>query len=421
MILRWLYSLLLLIVAPFFIYSLYKSKPNKPKFGKRWKEHFGFTPTLDNPSKYVVWFHTVSVGETIAATPLIRAYHHSHPEHTIVITTTTSTGAEQAAKLSNIAQHRYMPVDFSFAIKRFIRTIKPQKIFIMETELWPNTLAVAAQNNVEITILNARLSARSCLRYKKFQRIFNLLSQNIQQVLCQTKDDAERFLSLGLNDQKVKITGSLKFDINISSEVISAGLSLRKEIAKDRPVWIVASTHLGEDEIVLEAHKSLLKEIPKLVLIIVPRHPERFEQVYQLSQQQGFKSVRKTSKQPVNQDIQVFIGDTMGEMLMLIGAADICFMAGSLVGEKVGGHNLLEPAALAKPCLTGPSYYNFKQITEQLIAANGCTICNNSDEIYQAVKKLINDPNLQKQSGTAALSIVNENKGSLQKTLSYLL
>ena len=199
---RFLYTLLLYVVSPLFLYSLYKSKPNKPKFGKRWKEHFGFTPALkaaDNAiENYVVWFHTVSVGETIAAVPLIKAYKQQNPDHTIVLTTTTSTGAEQAEKLGDITQHRYMPVDFSWAIGRFIKRINPQKLFIMETELWPNTLATAASNDIEITVLNARLSERSFLRYKKFQFIFNTLSKNIHQLLCQTQADADRFIALGL-------------------------------------------------------------------------------------------------------------------------------------------------------------------------------------------------------------------------------
>lgn len=417
---RLLYTLLLTLVSPFFLYSLYKSKSNKPKFGKRWVEHFGFTPRLSEPRNETVWFHTVSVGEAIAATPLIKAYHAQYPEQLIVVTTTTSTGAEQVNKMGNIVQHRYMPVDFSWAIKSFIRVVNPQKLFIMETELWPNTLAVAAQKNVKVTILNARLSERSFLRYKKFPSIFILLSKNITQVLSQTQSDADRFLALGLHENKIKITGSLKFDIDISTKIIELGEQLREKIGKKRPVWIVASTHQGEDEIIYDAHQKLLCDKPDLLLIIVPRHPERFEQVYQLSQKQNFKTLRRTSGKSITNETQVYLADTMGEMLILISAADICFMGGSLVGNKVGGHNLLEPAALRKPCLIGPSFYNFKEITEQLIAVDACSICLNIEDIYNAVTALINDNDLRNRSGNAALDVVNENKGALQKTLSYL-
>lgn len=417
---RLLYTLLLTLVSPFFLYSLYKSKSNKPKFGKRWKEHFGFTPKLTSSSDITVWFHTVSVGETIAATPLIKAYHVQHPDHIIVVTTTTSTGAQQAIRIGDMVQHRYMPVDFSWAIKRFIRIINPQKLFIMETELWPNTLAVTTQQNISVTILNARLSARSFTRYKKFQTIFNLLSKNIHHVLCQTQDDADRFTALGLPSNKIKITGSLKFDIDILPDVIASGKRLREKIGKHRPVWIVASTHEGEDEIVLNVHKKLLKNIPNLLLTLVPRHPERFEQVTKLSKNQGFNTIRKTSQLAVNIDTQVFIADTMGEMLTLIGAADICFMGGSLIGDKVGGHNLLEPAALSKPCLTGSSYYNFKQITEQLTEGDACFICPNEQAIVQSIQYLFNNKNKRLEMGKKAQHIVNQNKGAINKTLYYL-
>lgn len=417
---RLLYTLLLTLVSPFFLYSLYKSKPNKPKFGKRWIEHFGFTPKLSESTNETVWFHTVSVGETIAAAPLIKAYHAQHPNQNIVVTTTTSTGAEQVKKMGSMVQHRYMPVDFSWAIKRFIHAINPHKLFIMETELWPNTLAVVAENNIEVTIINARLSARSFQRYKKLQAIFDLLSKNITQVLCQTQDDADRFINLGLQSNKVKVTGSLKFDIDIPPKIIESSLQLREKIANKRPVWIVASTHQGEDEIILEVHKKLLQDIPELLLIIVPRHPERFTQVVQLSQQQGFQTIRKTSELPVTNDIEVFIADTMGEMLILIGAADICFMAGSLVGDKVGGHNLLEPAALAKPCLIGPSFYNFQNITEQLTEANGCIICPNTDTIYQSLRDLFAHQEKRLAMGQQSLNVVNQNKGAIKKTLSYI-
>ena len=420
MLLRFIYSFLLILIAPIFLFSLYKSKTNKPKFGKRWKEHFGFTPLLEATSDDVVWFHTVSVGETIAATPLIKAYHQRYPTHTIVVTTTTSTGAEQALKIGDFVQHRYMPIDFSWAVRRFISRIEPQKLFIMETELWPNTLTTAAQHNIEITIINARLSQRSFLRYKRFQVVFNLISPPISQILCQTQEDADRFIALGINNHKVQVTGSLKFDIDISPAVIQSGKALRESIGINRPVWVVASTHQGEDEIILTAHQKLITTIKDLLLIIVPRHPERFNDVVQLSEQYDFQTQRRTSQQLIVPETQVFIGDTMGEMLTFIGAADICFMGGSLLGDKIGGHNLLEPAALGKPCLTGPSYYNFKLITEQLINVKACFICSNTKNIYNEVKRLLQTPSLQEKAGNAAINIVNINKGALRKTLNHL-
>jgi len=420
MIIRFLYTLLLIIVCPFFLYALYKGKENKPKFGKRWVEHFGFSRRLKDNNATPLWIHTVSVGEAIAATPLIRALKKQNPQQTIVVTTTTSTGAAQIQKLGDLVEHRYMPLDFSFAVKNFIRRINPSALLIMETELWPNTLHTLNKYNIPVTIINARLSERSYLRYLKFQFIFNLLSKNISQLLCQTAADAQRFILLGVDKQKVHITGSIKFDISISPEAIKEGEKLKNSIPADTPVWIAASTHKGEDEKILEAHKLLRDKIPEALLILVPRHPERFSSVKELCKSQGFNVLSRTGKQDISESTSVYIGDTMGEMLSLITAADICFMGGSLIGEKVGGHNLLEPAALAKPCLTGPSFYNFQIITEQLIAEHACIVCQSAEDIASNLIALFSDKARLQQMGMAALKVVNKNKGALNSTLQHL-
>lgn len=412
--------MLLYLAAPFLIYSLYKKKPGKPAFGNRWKEHFGFTPSLHSKEK-PIWIHAVSVGEVIAVTPLIRQLKTQNPNVSIVVTTTTSTGAEQVKKITELAEHRYMPVDFNFAIKRFIVTIKPVQLIIMETELWPNTLAVVCKAGIPVTVINARLSERSYLRYKKVKPFFNLLAQNINQLLCQTEDDANRFKQLGVNENKVSVTGSMKFDISIPDKVIQDGSRLRKELGTSKFIWIAASTHTGEDEQLLAAHRLLLATIPNALLILVPRHPERFNSMLQLSQSHGFNCVSRSSRCKVETSTQVYLGDTMGEMLTFIEAADVCFMAGSLIGNKVGGHNVLEPAALSKPIINGPSYYNFTEITKQLIDAKACTICENEQQISEQLIILSQDPHLQQQQGTSALDMVNKNKGAIQKTLSKLL
>ena len=417
---RLLYSLLLSLTAPFFLYGLYKSKPNKPKFGKRWVEHFGFTPKLKDTQTAPLWIHTVSVGEVIAAIPLIKLLKQHSPEQPIVVTTTTSTGTAEVAKLGNLVKHRYMPVDFSWTIKRFIKKINPCALIIMETELWPNTLHTAHQAGIPISVINARLSQRSYLRYKKFQFIFNLLANNIDQLLCQNETDAKRFMQLGITTDKIKVTGSIKFDITITDAIKEAGLTLRHDLGVNRPIWIAASTHQGEDEQILKAHQQLLKSQPDALLILVPRHPERFAEVSALSQRHGFNTINRTGQAPVSESTAVYIGDTMGEMLTLIGAADICFMGGSLIGDKTGGHNLLEPAALAKPCLTGPSFYNFQLITEQLLKANGCIICRSEKEIVDNLTTIFSNKEKMKEMGKAALSVVDKNRGSLALTLKYL-
>ncbi len=417
MILRWLYSFVLMLASPIFLYSLYKSKPNKPKFGQRWKEHFGFTPRLQHVINAPIWIHAVSVGEVLAVTPLIRTFKKQNPSVSIIITTTTSTGAAEAEKLGELVEHRYMPVDFSFAVNRFISTIHPQALFIMETELWPNTLHCCQLNNIPVTIINARLSARSEARYKKFPLVFSLLLKNINFILAQTKQDAQRFVNLGLKEQQVSVTGSIKFDIKVNDVQLTQASLLRHSIGQEREVWIAASTHKGEDEQLIKAHQQLLSQKPNALLILVPRHPERFLSVRTLLEQTGLSVITRSSQQAITDATQVYLGDSMGEMMVLLGAADVCFIAGSLVGDKVGGHNLLEPAALKKPILNGPSYFNFKQITEQLVELGACTICKDSSEITDSLVQLFDNKKMRIEQGEIAFSFVQKNQGALQKTI----
>ncbi|MBF4336037.1 lipid IV(A) 3-deoxy-D-manno-octulosonic acid transferase [Vibrio anguillarum] len=419
MLIRWLYTLLLTIVSPFLMWSLYRKRDGKPSVGARWKEHFGFTPPLET-NKSPIWIHAVSVGETLSVSPLIKKLKSQYPDQPIVITTTTPTGAEQAAKLQGIAEHRYMPFDFSFAVHAFIKRIKPSQMLIMETELWPNTLHTVARSGIPITVINARLSERSCQRYAKVQPIFNMLANNLTRVLCQYPDDAQRFIRLGVAKEKIFVTGSIKFDIDIDQTTIQKGQQLRSDLGRNRPVWIAASTHQGEDEQVLAAHAEVLKEHPNALLILVPRHPERFNTVFELCKTQ-FISVRRTETEAeLDPEVQVYLGDTMGEMLVLMGAADICFMGGSLLGDKVGGHNMLEPAALGKPVLTGPSYYNFTDITEQLIKAEGLKVVTTAKAISKSISQAFNDKNVLHSKSQSTRLVIDKNRGSLANTISAI-
>ncbi|MDL1989983.1 lipid IV(A) 3-deoxy-D-manno-octulosonic acid transferase [Vibrio parahaemolyticus] len=415
MLVRIVYTLLLALASPLLLFGLYKSKPNKPKFGSRWKEHFGITPKLKSNDK-PIWIHAVSVGESIAATPLIKALKEQNPEQSILVTTTTSTGAEQIAKLGDLIEHRYMPIDFGFAIKGFLKAVQPKQMLIIETELWPNTLHNVHKAGIPITVVNARLSEKSCQNYAKIQRLFNQIHPCLTQVLCQTDSDSERFERLGVEKKKLSVTGSIKFDIQISEQVKQQGQQLRAQLGKDRPIWIAASTHKGEDEQVLDAHRQVLKSHPNALLILVPRHPERFDDVFTLCQQQGFKTVRRTSTHAVETNTQVYLGDTMGEMLTLIGAADICFMGGSLIGDKVGGHNVLEPAALGVPIINGPSFFNFKEIVHEMKQNNLIKIVKNEDELARAIVALIKDVAAHERITSELAHFMLANSGSLQRT-----
>ncbi|HFQ5099478.1 TPA: lipid IV(A) 3-deoxy-D-manno-octulosonic acid transferase [Vibrio vulnificus] len=419
MLVRLLYTLLLALAAPLLLFGLYRSKPNKPKFGQRWKEHFGITPKLDGQNQ-PLWIHAVSVGESLAAIPLIKAIKEKTPDQVIVVTTTTSTGAEQIAKLGNLVEHRYMPIDFAFAVRGFLKAINPAKMLIIETELWPNTLATVHKANIPIIVVNARLSEKSQQNYAKVQSLFNLIHPCLSKVLCQSQADADRFAKLGVPTSKLCVTGSIKFDIHISDEIKHQGAELRTLLGQQRPVWIAASTHKGEDEQVLDAHRQVLETHPNALLILVPRHPERFDSVFELCQTQGFETVRRTQANTIADSTQVYLGDTMGEMLILLGAADVCFMGGSLVGDKVGGHNVLEPAALGVPVIIGPSYYNFKEITEELLAENSISV-NTADTLPTSLGELFDYPNHREKLITNASKVVKRNQGSLQHTMNSVL
>ncbi|KDN28635.1 3-deoxy-D-manno-octulosonic acid transferase [Vibrio fortis] len=418
MLIRFFYTLILALIAPLLLFGLYKSKPNKPKFGKRWKEHFGITPKLTSNQR-PIWIHAVSVGESIAATPLIKEIKKQNPEQPIIVTTTTSTGAEQIEKLGSLVEHRYMPIDFGFAVKGFLKAIQPKKMLIIETELWPNTLHQVSKFGVPITIVNARLSEKSRNNYAKFQPVFNIIEPYLTKILCQSQSDANHFESLGVAKSKLAITGSIKFDIQIADTIKEKAKALRSKLGEHRAIWIAASTHKGEDEQILNAHKNVLEIYPDALLIIVPRHPERFDSVVQLCQSSGFTTARRT-----NADInsckrsQVYVGDTMGEMLILIGAADVCFMGGSLIGDKVGGHNVLEPAALGIPTISGPSYFNFKEITERLLATDGIMICE-GHSLDSKVIQLLEDKHSATNMANQAHSVFKRNKGSLERSIQY--
>ncbi|KAA8671144.1 lipid IV(A) 3-deoxy-D-manno-octulosonic acid transferase [Vibrio gigantis] len=418
MLIRFFYTLILALVSPLLLFGLYKSKPNKPKFGKRWKEHFGITPKLISKQR-PIWIHAVSVGESIAATPLIKEIKKQNPKQSIIITTTTSTGAEQIEKLGSLVEHRYMPIDFGFAVKGFLKAIQPKKMLIIETELWPNTLHQVSKFGVPITVVNARLSEKSRNNYAKFQPVFNIIEPYLAKILCQSQSDADHFESLGVAKSKLAITGSIKFDIQIADTVKEKAKALRSELGEHRPIWIAASTHKGEDEQILNAHKNVLEIYPDALLIIVPRHPERFDSVVQLCQSSGFTTTRRTNADMQScAKSQVYVGDTMGEMLILIGAADICFMGGSLIGDKVGGHNVLEPAALGIPTISGPSYFNFKEITERLLSTDGIMICE-GHSLDSKVIQLLEDKHSATNMANQAHSVFKRNKGSLERSIQY--
>lgn len=412
---RLLYNLLIHLGLPLALLALYKPKKGKPGFGARWAEHLGRTPASGQEAP--LWIHAVSVGETLAISPFIRALKAERPDLPILLTTTTRTGAEQAAKLGDLVVHRYAPLDYPWAVAAFLKCIKPRALWVMETELWPNWLAACEARHLPVTIINARLSERSCQRYARFQGAFDTLSRPLTHLLCQHQDDAERFARLGIGRERLAVTGSIKFDIQLGDEVQARGQALRQQLGQSRPVWIAASTHQGEDEQVLAAFDLVLQRHPQALLILVPRHPERFDRVAELCAPYG--CVRRTGGAPIRETDKVYLGDTMGELPLMLAAADVAFVGGSLV--KVGGHNLLEPAALGKPCLTGPAYFNFSDITRQLVAQGGAALVADAAALGEKVSELLADEGERRQMGEQARAVVLRNQGALARTLSHCL
>ncbi|MDA9558136.1 lipid IV(A) 3-deoxy-D-manno-octulosonic acid transferase [Vibrio sp.] len=441
---RFIYNLGLLLILPVACFLLLRKRKGKPHPGGSAKEYFGWAtaiPPVGNKTKRKqkardekpIWIHAASVGEVIAIEPLVRHLRSSLPDTPVLVTTTTATGKEQVLKLRASdphVHHRFMPLDLPWFIRLFIGRVQPRCLWLTEMEIWPNAIKIAHQFGLSTSIINARMSIKSFNKYQNHPFIFKLAAPYIDKVLAQTTLDSDHFKQLGIDDQRVSITGSIKFDLTINQEKCHQGHVLRKTLGSQRFVWVAASTHDGEDLPLLKAHQRVLDAHPDAVLIIVPRHPERFHSVYELALSQGFHTDKHsdTQKEPHLQkhsnpqpDCQVYIGDTLGDMFVYLSAADVCFMAGSLVGGKVGGHNPLEPAACQLPVINGPSYFNFTQIMEQLIDDGAVVIAESSDGIAHAVVELADNPSKRIEMGQAGLRVVEQNKGAVERTLNALI
>ncbi|WP_084705542.1 lipid IV(A) 3-deoxy-D-manno-octulosonic acid transferase [Vibrio mexicanus] len=398
---------------------MYRSKTNKPKFGSRWREHFGFTPSLEHDKSGVIWVHAVSVGEVLASKKLVEMLVSKYPEHQVLVTTTTSTGAEQVSKFELDVIHRYMPIDFSWCVKRFLKSVKPDLLLVIETEVWPNTLHCVSHFGIPSMLINGRLSKKSAANYQRVRSLISPVLNHFERILTVHADDAKRFENLGVSASKVIVTGSIKYDVDLELEIASKGQELRQTLGEERLVLIAASTHQGEDEQVIHAYKLAKKQIDNLLLVLVPRHPERFDGVSEMLVSKGLKVTRRSESDNVEviSDIDVYLGDTMGEMLIMMAASDLVFMGGSLIGKKVGGHNFIEPALLSKYCLTGPSYFNFTDLAQQLIDVDGLKVIQNSKDLGDAIVEGFENASQSKLRGEAAYDIVLKNRGALKKSL----
>jgi len=416
---RTLYTLLLHLALPLIALRLYLRGRNAPAYRQRIAERFALKLPPLKPGG--IWVHAVSVGESIAAAPLIRALRERHPELPITVTCMTPTGSERIRALfGDQVQHCYLPYDLPWAAARFLDRLQPKLAVIMETELWPNHIHQCARRGIPTVLANARLSEKSARGYARFTGLTRPMLAEMSWIAAQTEAEAERFRQLGARSECVSVTGSIKFDLTIDPELKSRAQTLRASWgATNRPVWIAASTHAGEDEIVLAAHRQLLQRHPDSLLILVPRHPERFGAVHALCQRAGLRTVCRSSGQPVVGADQVLLGDTMGELLFLYALADVAFVGGSLVPN--GGHNLLEPAALGLPVLSGPHLFNFLEIAEQLRGAGGLAEVAGGEALALQLLRLLNEPGLRQRMGCAGLAVLQRNQGALERLLDGLV
>ncbi|HBW09242.1 MAG: 3-deoxy-D-manno-octulosonic acid transferase [Pseudomonas sp. BICA1-14] len=415
---RTLYTLLFHLGLPLVFLRLLWRAWRAPAYSRRIGERFAFGLPPLRPGG--IWVHAVSVGESIAAAPMIRELMARYPHLPITVTCMTPTGSERVQALfGDSVQHCYLPYDLPWAAARFLERARPKLAVVMETELWPNHIHQCARRGIPVALANARLSARSARGYARFARLTAPMLAKLSLIAVQTEAEAERFRQLGARDECVEVTGSIKFDLTIDPALLERASKLRQQwAALERPLWIAASTHAGEDEIILAAHRQLLGEHPQALLILVPRHPERFASVYESAVRDGFVAVRRSTGEAVGADTQVLVGDTMGELLFLYALADIAFVGGSLVPN--GGHNLLEPAALGKPVLSGPHLFNFLEISAQLRAAGALREVENASELVSAVDALWSDLPYAERMRTAGLVVLKNNQGALERLLAGL-
>ena len=415
---RSLYSLLFHLLLPLIALRLLWRAWRAPAYARRIGERFAFG--LPEVRAGGIWLHAVSVGESIAAAPLIRQLQKRYPDWPITVTCMTPTGSERIRALfGDSVAHCYLPYDLPWAARRFLRHLQPRLAVIMETELWPNHIHQCARLGVPVALANARLSERSARGYARFARLTAPMLAQMNLIAVQTEAEAVRFRALGARAACVQVTGSIKFDLKIDEQLLADAAELRQQWgAGQRPVWIAASTHAGEDEIILAAHRQILIQHPDALLILVPRHPERFASVYDLCQREGFATRRRSLNEAVAVDSAVLLGDTMGELLFLYALADVAFVGGSLVPN--GGHNLLEPAALGKPVLSGPQVFNFLEIAAQLRAEGALTEVADAASLAEAVLRLWLQPALAQQMSSAGARVMRRNQGALQRLLDGL-
>ena len=414
---RRLYTLLIYCAVPFaFALVLWRGLSDR-SYRQGLRERFGWGgAVVGAPS---LWLHAVSLGEMSAAAPLVRALRLNYPQYPLVLTTATPTGRARARSLfGDAVEVRFLPYDTPGSVARFLDRTQPRLAVLMETELWPNLFKECERRGVPVLLASARLSATSVTRYRRFGGLFrNIFSAN-SSVAAQTALDAERFIAIGAQSANVHVVGNIKFDMELGSGILAQGRALRNGLGAARFLWIAGSTHAGEEEQVLEAHAELLTDRPDALLLLVPRHPERVAAVADLLTRRELRFTRRSGGPQPDGGTQVVLADTVGELIVLYAAADVAFVGGSLV--PIGGHNLLEPAALGLPVLTGPYYSNGKDIATLLLEHGAAWQVSGARELAAALARLLADPHERRRIGAIGQRIVESNRGGVARLLALI-
>ncbi len=416
---RLLYTLLSTLALPAVLARLWWRGRRLPGYRQRLLERFGLIDA-DPADKPLVWIHAVSVGETIAAAPVVD-FLLARGDVQVLITTMTPTGSERVAELfSDRVLHAYIPYDLPWLLRPFLRKTRPRLVLIMETELWPNMVRACRRRQIPVILLNARMSKRSARGYGFFPTLMQEILQDLSCLAVQAEGDAQRFIELGLPRASCEVTGSIKFDLTLSPSLIDQAAALKSAWTDNgrRNVWVAASTHAREEEMVLRAFDIIKQAHPDTLLVLVPRHPDRFEQVAKLCKASGWSWSRRSWGATPEKGVDLILGDTMGEMLLLYGVADVAFVGGSLVPS--GGHNLIEPAAWRLPLISGPHLFNFAEVARLMLKSGGLNIVHDTNSLARVVNQLLLDPQHRREQGAAAHEVADANRGAMARVEALL-
>lgn len=415
---RYLYSALLYCLLPLMLVRLLWRSRRVPGYRRRLGERFGFYSQDVLSGNPVLWIHAASVGEVAASAGLVERLLGDYPQGRVLVTTATPTGSARVRELfGERVAHVYCPWDLPGAVRRFLRWARPDVLLLVETELWPNLLYLARTGGCRAALVNGRLSRRSAARYARVAPFSRWLLGQLDRIACRSHTDSERFLALGAQNQRLSVSGNLKWEAGLTPGVRLRGERLRAHFA-GRQFLLAASTHPGEEALVIESWQSVARHVPGCGLVLVPRHPERGAEVAALCRASGLRVAQLSSGLPGESEFDVLLGDTLGDLAALYAVATVAFVGGSLV--PVGGHNPVEASLWEAPVVSGPHIRNFEDTYSVLLAAGAVELVENSTALGSTVRQLLDDPARRAQLSAAAATVVRANRGALERVLALV-